>query len=120
MANWYEPDDEIKEAWVDWYTGRPAAVVAAAKRFPPWTLWRLDNGRGRRVFVRSFEEQEDGKITLTMIVSGQFNTVLMERAVFGIDPETLVEADLPAPDEVVGNMGISVGDARSMMKRQQN
>lgn len=118
--NWYEPDDEVREMWAAWYAERPAPIVKLAKRFAPWTLWRLDHGKGRRVFVRSFQEMEDGSVTLTVIVSGQFNAVLMERSVFGVDPETLVESDLPAPDELVGNAGLHPDQVIRASKREQN
>jgi hypothetical protein len=57
---------------------------------------------GRRVVVLSFDEQEDGSITLTVGVSGQFNALIFERSVFGIKPDELEPCEIPGPDEVTG------------------
>jgi len=120
MSNWCEPDEDMTEGWAAWCAERPSAVRKVAKRFPPWSLWRLDNGKGRRVYPRSFEEMPDGSVTMTVVVSAQFNQVLAERMVFGVKPEDLVPAGLPGPDEPVGSMGVSISVAKGNLDPDGN
>src|SRR5262245_17271198 len=97
MADIYPVTDEHVKAWADWAEDRPAVIQALAERFKPWKLYRLLSS-GHRVTVQSFFE--DG--TLTVAVLGKYNLVNFERAVFGIDPDDLVECDLPAEGEPLG------------------
>lgn len=68
----------------------------AAKK-PPELLYKLKS-TGHRVIIYSYAE--DG--TVSVVVSGAFNLVAMNRIVFGIKPEDLEECDLPGPDDPVG------------------
>ena len=43
-------------------------------------------------------------MTMTVMVSGQYNRVIFERQVFGIQPEGLEECDLPGKDEELGTI----------------
>jgi hypothetical protein len=97
MARFYEPTAKQVKGWEKWVKKRPPAVRPLAERFNPWTLYRLD-GDGHRVTVRGFSE--DG--TLIVNVLGKFNALLFERQVFGVDPDKLVECDLPGEDESLG------------------
>lgn len=126
MANVYEPTDAQEKAWKDWCTTRPPAVRAVALRFRPWKLYQLKSS-GHRVTIRSFGEEKDGTISLTVAVTGEFNAVMFERGVFGIKPDDLVECELPLPGEIVGsaNMPIEVVKAihqvhKKAEKNQQN
>jgi hypothetical protein len=63
-------------------------------------LYRMKS-TNRRVTVQSFNEGPP--VTLTVNVEGKFNLVVMERAVFGIDPDDLEPCDLPGDDEMLGS-----------------
>lgn len=59
-AHWYEPDDKTIREWNEWVESRPPHVAAVAKRFPPWTLWKLelngDDGKPEEeAFLASFK-----------------------------------------------------------------
>lgn len=101
MANIFEPADQLppdrRAAWNEWYSSRPDTIRAMIDRWPPWKLYRLKD-TGHRVTMRSYGE--DG--TVSVDVSGKYNFVLLERNVFGVNPEDLTECDLPAPGEPVG------------------
>ena len=101
MARVFEPTAEQEAAWADWVSQRPENVRRVAERFAPWTLCRLKS-TGQRVTLQSFSEEEDGTVTVTVVVGADFNMVFMERAVFGIDPDDLEECELPADQEAVG------------------
>jgi hypothetical protein len=77
-----------------------------AERFWPNRLYRLKRG-GHRVTIVSFDEEENGAISLKVRVSGEFNAVIFERTVFGIKPEDLEECDLPEPGEILGSLDMS-------------
>lgn len=97
MANRWEPKDEEVAAHEKWANELPTPIAQhVAKRFPPWKLYRMDSGH--RVFVYSIANNG----TVTVAVTGEYNKVLFGRRVFGIDPNTLVECELPKPDEEVG------------------
>lgn len=95
-----EPTPEQEAGYREWVASRPEAVRLVAERFEPWSLYRL-NGK-QRVTIVSFGEQADGGVSLTVRVSGDFNAVMFERDVFGINPDDLEPCDLPAPDEHTG------------------
>lgn len=97
MARIYEPTAEQEQGWAAWVETRPPLVRDVARRFEPWSLYRLKS-TGQRVTIRSIAT--DG--TLTVNVTGQFNLISHARAVFGIDADDLEPADLPGPDEPVG------------------
>jgi hypothetical protein len=101
MARIREPTPEQKTEWNAWVASRPACVRKVAKRFDPWSLYRMKS-TGHRVTLYSFGEAEDGNVTLTIVVSAEFNMLAFERRVFGIDPDDLEPSDLPAVDEPCG------------------
>jgi len=102
MARIFNPSPEQEEGWREFVQSRPESVRLVAARFEPWSLYRLPNGQ--RVTIMSFGEQEDGTVTLRVAVTAEFNAVLFERQVFGINPDDLTSCDLPSPDERVGSM----------------
>lgn len=58
---------------------------------------------GQRVLVDSFEEgKQTGRITLSVAVRAEYNFLIFERLVVGVDPDDLEPSDLPGPDEQVG------------------
>ena len=103
MANIFEPTDEQVAAYQSWVAERPENVRRVAERFTPWGLYRL-KPTNQRVQVLSFGEQEDGVVTLTVSVTGEFNFTMFDRQVFGIDPDMLAPCELPAEDEALGSM----------------
>jgi len=96
MVKIAEIDEEGLDAWLQ---DRPQIIKDIAGKVPPGRLYLLKSS-GHRVFPYSYSE--DG--TLTVVVSGQFNSVVFERRVFGIDPEDLEECDLPDESEMLGAM----------------
>lgn len=99
MARIGDPTKRQEKGWAKWVDSRPPAVRTIAERFNPWTLYRMKS-TGQRVTVASF--YEDG--TISVNITGQFNQIAFDRNVFGIDPDDLMECDLPAADETVGTM----------------
>jgi hypothetical protein len=99
MARWTEPEAEEVTAWKEWVASRPAAVRKIAERLEPWTLYRLKD-TGQRVTLYSISE--DG--TVTVDITGEYNAMLFDRQVFGINPNDLIPCDLPAKHEVTGTM----------------
>jgi hypothetical protein len=101
MANQKEmtAEDEatLEASWVQWLASRPQVIKDLGARFKPWKLYRMKS-TGHRVFCLSFSENN----TITVAVTGTYNLLSMERQVFGIEPDDLLECDLPGPEEVVG------------------
>ena len=101
MARYYEPTPEHHAIWIEWVSTRPANVRAVAERFDPWSLYLL-KPTGQRVTIHSFSEEKDGAVSLTVNVLREFNAVLFERQVFGINPDDLEPCELPDSSEPVG------------------
>lgn len=115
MANWFEPDKDVVEDFYKWLESRPQAVREVARRFPPWELFRMQS-TGHRVTVHGFSQHvDDGRITLMVDVTGRFNLVVMERRVFGVDPEDLEPCELPAKDEKLGSLDVPIEELRKRM-----
>ena len=98
MAILFELNDEV--GWQDWLAERPPAIQEAVRRWPPNRLYRMSD-TGHRVTIASYCETDEG-IRVLVDVSGDYNLITFPRQVFGIDPATLTECELPAPDEPVG------------------
>ena len=111
-----QPTPEQAQGWESWVAERPDNVREVARRFDPWTLYRLKSS-GHRVTVGAFDEEEDGRVTLRVNVSGEFNFVTFERSVFGIDPNDLEECDLPGPDEPLGSTDWPIEVVKEMRDR---
>jgi hypothetical protein len=99
MARIVEPTPEQESDWKQWVSERPDVVRLVAERFDPWSLYRMKS-TGQRVTLYSFSE--DG--TVTVNVSGDYNFVLFERSVFGVDPDDLEPCEVPPPNEHVGTL----------------
>lgn len=95
---WMNWTDEQEQQWTDWVHSLPANLREIATRIRPDTLYCMKS-TGQRVYPLSYAE--DG--TLTVAVDGQFNALIFERQVFGIDPSDLIECDLPSKDEPLGS-----------------
>ena len=99
MARFTEPTPEQEALWAQWVSERPQIIQDVASRFEPWSLYLMKE-TGQRVTLVSFSE--DG--TLTVCVSGEFNLVMHERNVFGINPDDLEPCELPAKGEALGSV----------------
>lgn len=101
MARFTEPTKEQLAGWKAWVAERPDNVRQVAESFEPWSLYRMKD-TGQRCTLVSFGEGEDGSVTLTVNITGEFNAVIFDRSVFGVDPDSLESCDLPPKTEAVG------------------
>ena len=92
-----------------WLSDKPEIIKDLVKQIPPGRLYLLKTS-GHKVFPYSYNE--DG--TITVVVSGEYNSVVFERNVFGINPKNLEECDFPDKDEVFGAMLTDEADIRKM------
>lgn len=109
-----EPTEEQLALWKEWLAERPEEVRKVAERFDPWTLYRMKS-TGQRVTLLAVGE--DG--TVRVNVTGEFNLLSHERAVFGIDPDDLVECDLPGDDEPLGTFDLTVDEVKKYMSDKE-
>lgn len=91
MARYTEPTEEQLKSWKEWVESRPKSIRKLAERFDPWSLYKMKS-TGHLVMVSAFHEDN----TLTVLVTADFNVILHERKVFGIDPDDLEPAEIPA------------------------
>ena len=98
------------DAWNEWVDSRPESVRAIASMYTPDKLYRMASGHRCTIYSYS----EDG--TVTVAVTGEYNLVSFSRRVFGIDPSSLVECDLPSKDEELGDLGMSVDEVKDMLQ----
>jgi hypothetical protein len=101
MARFREPTPDQVAVWEKWVAEQPAAIRAVAEKFDPWSLYRLRDS-GDRVTIHGLNGSIDGPVTMMVNVLGEFNKVVFERQVFGIDPDDLEPCDLPGPEEDLG------------------
>ena len=97
MAKITHATDEEEAEWQAWVAERPPVVQAACRKVRPDILYR-HTITGQRVFVVSYGENG----TVTVAVTGEFNRCAFDTEVFGVDPDKLVECDLPEPGEQLG------------------
>jgi len=111
MARHTTPTDQQVTEWAAWAAERPQAIkdVIAKHRLDPWTLYRLKS-TNQRVFVISLFESGTVKVGVT----GEYNLVTHERAVFDIDPADLEECDLPHDDEPLGSLDLSIDEIKHL------
>lgn len=110
-------DEQRDEAeWQHWLKGRPEMIQKLGQRFKPWKVYRLTT-TGQRCRLYSFSEDN----TVTVSVTKELNLINFERRVFGIDPDTLVECEMPRDDEPVGEtMTAAEQLAYINMRREQH
>lgn len=101
MARIVEPTAKQLAGYRKWVKSRPPNVRAVAERFEPWSLYRFKD-TDQRVTIVSFGEEQDGSVTLTVMVSAEFNFTMFERQVFGVNPDNLEPCELPAENEPTG------------------
>ena len=90
---------ELTEEWDEWLDTRPQVIRDMAAETPPNKLYRL-SPNGERVTLYSYSEEG----TVTVNITGEYNLLTFSRQVFGISPSSLEECDLPAEDEMVGEI----------------
>jgi hypothetical protein len=116
MNRVFLPTPEEEREYRDWIASKSEKVKAVAERFDPWSLYRMKS-TGHRVILYSFDEQKGGEVTLTVTVSGDFNTVFFERNVFGINPDDLEPCEPPLPNENLGTF-LDQDEAREFLKKR--
>ena len=88
----YQPTDEQRALWNEWVEDLPECVSSVARYFNPWTLYEFKES-GKKVTLVSFEEHAGAVTTLQVHISHEHNPVcLVERAVFGVAPDSLRRA----------------------------
>lgn len=114
MARFYDPTPEQHSGWNEWVASRPENVRAVAEKFDPWSLFLMPK-TGQRCTIVSFGEADNGSVTLTVNITGEYNLTVFDRQVFGVDPSDLEPCDIPAPTEPVGTMLTNEGDVESFL-----
>lgn len=98
MARFCEPTEEQESGYHAWVKTRPPVVREIAERLEPWSLYRM---KSTDQLVTLYSISEDG--TVTVNVTSEFNGPwVMDRQVFGIEPDDLEPADLPIGEPVGG------------------
>ena len=109
MAKIAELKDQ--DGWDEWVSTRPPVVRDLCKRYPPDRLY-LMRPTGQRVTILAYSE--DG--TVRVDVSAQWNCLIFERQVFGIDPGDLEECELPNETELTGAAITEEEDVKAFCK----
>lgn len=91
MANIAEINMEEYEKWLAILPINEREVIS---KYPPWKLYRLKS-TDQRVIIISVGTTDEGEVKFRVSITGQYNTILFDREVFGIDPKDLEECDLP-------------------------
>ncbi len=87
---------EQKQKWENWLSELPENVRRVAEQIVPWKKYRdkgIADDIGNRYSPRSYEEQEDGSVTITCEKSNDKMPILGGYCVFGMLPDDLEEAD---------------------------
>lgn len=92
-----EPTKAQERAWRKWVGGLPPIARATAAKLDIWTLYRMKD-TGQRATIAAI--QDDGKVRVD--ITGQYNMVMFDRSVFGIDPGNLEPCDVPGILERTG------------------
>lgn len=87
---------EQKQELENWLSERPENVRNVAESIVPWKRYhdkRIADDIGNLYYPRSYDEQEDGTVTITCEKSNDQMAILGRYGVFGMNPDDLVEAD---------------------------
>jgi hypothetical protein len=99
MARWMEPTKKQLKEFNAWLAERPPKIRKMVEQYPPWELYRLkDTGHRCRIIGYS----PDG--TVSVNIPAIYNLITFERNVFGVTLDALKPCELPAPDELVGEI----------------
>jgi hypothetical protein len=85
---------EQEKEWNDWLQERPKEVREVAEKLVPWKKYvlkcDLEDDIGNRYNPVSYDEQKDGRITVTCEKTN-YNMPFGGYNVFGMDPNEFVE-----------------------------
>ena len=87
---------EQKKEWENWLAERPENVRKVAEKIVPWKKYRdirIKDDIGNRYSPVSYDEGENGTVTVTCEKTNEDMPIFGGYGVFGIDPANLVEAD---------------------------
>jgi len=87
---------EQKQEWESWLNERPENVRKVAEKIVPWKKYidvRIEVDCGNRYSPVSYEENEDGSVTVTCTKSNEEFPVFGCYNVFGMNPDNLQEAN---------------------------
>ncbi len=84
--------------WEKWLADPAHAPVAdVARRYPPWKVYWLTSAPPQRVTINSYHDilvgDRKGQVVVNVNVGSYFNCVGVERNVFDVPYEHLVECD---------------------------
>lgn len=96
MAKFREMDEKL---WEEWVETRPPVIQEMCRKYRPGTLYKMKS-TGQRVYLLSYAEDK----TVTVAVTRDFNFVIYDRNVFGVDINDLEECDLPEESEPLGSI----------------
>jgi hypothetical protein len=85
-----------KDEWEKWVNERPENVRKVAEKIVPFKKYRdirIVNDIGNRYSPVSYEEGENGEVTVTCKKTNKDMPILGGLNVFGINPKYLVESD---------------------------
>ena len=88
--------EEQKQIWDDWLAERPKCVRDVAEKIVPWKKYRdirSESDIGNRYSPVSYDEHEDGTVTVCCEKSNEELPFLGGYGVFGMNPNDLIEAD---------------------------
>lgn len=87
MSNEMNQFKHLPSEFLDWFNDRPKKVQDVIKICPPGKEYRIIGRSSDPVFIHSYDEGENGEITMTVNVESK----TFPRSVFGIKHENLIE-----------------------------
>ncbi len=87
---------EQKQKWEKWLSERPENVRKVAEQIVPWKKYKDKRAAydiGNRYSPRSYEEYEDGSVTITCEKSNEEFPIFGGYGVFGMSADDLEEAE---------------------------
>lgn len=91
-----KPTKKQLQEWEKWLSERPENVRKVAERLVPWKKYRdkrITQDVGNRYIPVSFDECENEKVTVTCAKINDEFPFFGGYAVFGIDPDDLIESN---------------------------
>ena len=85
-----------KQEWERWLFEKPENVKKVAEKIVPWKKYkdiRIKDDVGNRYSPVSYEEGENGKVTVTCEKTNEDMSILGGYGVFGMNPDNLIEID---------------------------
>ena len=88
--------EQKQVAWSNWLAERPENVRQIAEKIVPWKKYRdarIKDDIGSRYRPISYEEEENGTVTITCKKTNEEMPMLGGYKVFGMSADNLIEAD---------------------------